>query len=344
MSGKNGIQSNHRLSAYCTAAGLGAFAMGQGAQAAVTLVPAVQNLFQNTGNQRTNIDWNNDGTIDHFINNGDGGVQVSPFCDLVADPSCKGFDAGVTSVTFSAQTAIDTNNAGNPLNPDPATWPFNTTWVNNAYYAVGFEDGVVIDGSHKKVGIINQDLYSGFLTFQGSGGVGPHDGFTHVAPGKFVGFGFEAVDGTHYGWVQIGLQTGPGGFLTSRILTAAYESTPNLGIRTPIAGDLNKDGLVDILDLGSVLSNWNTAVTEGDGSQGDSAGRIITTAESTHAVGQMGGDGFIDIVDLNSILANWNQIAAPPGTMIPEPASLLILAAGAGAVGLRRKRAVDLSD
>jgi len=91
---------------------------------------------------------------------------------------------------------------------------------------------------------------------------------------------------------------------------------------TLLAGDFDGNGFVGIDDLNILLANWNTTVTAGD----------LT-------VGDADGTGFIGVDDLNILLANWNAgtLPTPPGTVIPEPASLALLGLG-GIAMLRRRR------
>jgi probable HAF family extracellular repeat protein len=83
----------------------------------------------------------------------------------------------------------------------------------------------------------------------------------------------------------------------------------------PLLGDANGDGRVDINDLTIVLAHY-----------GQSVGMSWYTGEFT-------GDGTVDINDLTIVLANYNQTsgASSAGNVsaVPEPASLLLLAAAA---------------
>lgn len=313
------IKSFNRLMAYSAAAGVGAFATGQAAQA--TVVVNELQLTQSFINQATDIDWDGDGSFDHRINNGLNGVQLSPWCDQGANPACKGFDLGVTSRTYSSAPAA------------AAVAPF----VGNSYYVTGFDAEQTIDATSSRVHFVDGALYTGFLTFLGFGA--DPDFYTHTAPGDFAGFSFENASGTHFGWVQVGLQTGPAGINSSTFLRYGYETDAGVGITTPLDGDFNFDGFVGIADLNIALSNWNrTDAAPGDWGQGDSVGRTILVGS---AAGASGGDGFVGIADLNSILGNWNSGVSPaPGSVVPEPASLVLLAAGTGAMGLRRRKDV----
>ena len=81
----------------------------------------------------------------------------------------------------------------------------------------------------------------------------------------------------------------------------------------PLAGDANGDGRVDINDLTIVLANY-----------GQSVGMSWYSGEFT-------GDGTVDINDLTIVLANYGQSVSSAGNVaaVPEPASLLLLAAAA---------------
>ncbi len=87
-----------------------------------------------------------------------------------------------------------------------------------------------------------------------------------------------------------------------------------------LAGDLNEDGFVGLLDLDIVLDNWNATVTPGDLLSGDP-----------------NGDGFVGLADLDIVLNNWNAGTPPSSSNIPEPATLMLLGLGA-AVAIRRSR------
>ncbi len=91
-------------------------------------------------------------------------------------------------------------------------------------------------------------------------------------------------------------------------------STSGFLLTPAIPGDANGDGRVDINDLTIVLAHY--------GQTGQ-----------TWADGEFTGDGTVDINDLTIVLANYNQsIASAAGNLsaVPEPGTLLLLAAGLG--------------
>ncbi len=86
-----------------------------------------------------------------------------------------------------------------------------------------------------------------------------------------------------------------------------------------LAGDLDGDGFVGIDDLNLVLANWNQSVPSGD------------------PLADPSGDGFVGIDDLNEVLGNWNAGTPPTaGAVVPEPASVLLVAISGSAL-LRRR-------
>lgn len=85
------------------------------------------------------------------------------------------------------------------------------------------------------------------------------------------------------------------------VLTAAYldfQSSPILDL----AGDANRDEVVDQADLNAVLNNWGLAVSE-------------------RWAGDLTGDGTVDQGDLNAVLNGWGSAATPDfrGAVVPEP-------------------------
>ena len=85
------------------------------------------------------------------------------------------------------------------------------------------------------------------------------------------------------------------------------------------AGDLNEDGFVGQSDLDIVLAMWGNS------------GPDITDLRA-----DVNTDNFVGQTDLDYVLADWGQ-GTPPGSPVPEPVTLSLLALGAAAV-LRRRR------
>jgi peptidoglycan/xylan/chitin deacetylase (PgdA/CDA1 family) len=65
-------------------------------------------------------------------------------------------------------------------------------------------------------------------------------------------------------------------------------TTPPVTTPTIKAGDVNGDGVIDALDLSTVLANWNKT-------------------GQTRAQGDLNGDGTVDALDLSTILTNWGK-------------------------------------
>jgi len=87
-----------------------------------------------------------------------------------------------------------------------------------------------------------------------------------------------------------------------------FDAAPDLGAfetGEPLAGDLDGDGFVGIVDLSTVLESWNASVVNGH-------------------VADPSGDNFVGIDDLNIVLGNWNS-GAPPASVVPEPAGLALM-------------------
>ncbi len=90
-----------------------------------------------------------------------------------------------------------------------------------------------------------------------------------------------------------------------------------------LSADFNTDGIVDLLDLDILGANWQAA--------------------GTAATGDANGDGVVDLLDLDLLGAQWQQSGsfeaalAASGIAVPEPASMLLVAAGMGLIARRRR-------
>jgi autotransporter-associated beta strand protein/T5SS/PEP-CTERM-associated repeat protein len=105
-------------------------------------------------------------------------------------------------------------------------------------------------------------------------------------------------------WAGLYNSTTPGGYI-------AGSGSLNVTV-TVLSGDANRDGSVNGTDLNTVLSNYNQTGL-------------------TWNAGDFNGDGSVNGTDLNTVLSNYNQsvsVGASVGAAVPEPSTLLLLAAG----------------
>ena len=93
-----------------------------------------------------------------------------------------------------------------------------------------------------------------------------------------------------------------------------------LATSSPLAGDVNGDGVIDVADLGVVGANF---------------GQI----DVTFADGDFNGDNMVDVADLGILGANWTagQAAGGVADLVPEPATLSLLAMSVLLVRRRRR-------
>jgi hypothetical protein len=138
---------------------------------------------------------------------------------------------------------------------------------------------------------------------------------------------------------------GPGGVPTIGALTQgafdwAVFDEPNglLKLRPRLAGDANRDGTVDFLDLAALAQNYNASSTTDDPWTG----------------GDFNGDGVVDFLDLAAMAQHYNLSDLNPGDVIelnqfdlgptgaagvPEPASAWVLVLGGFGLACGRRRA-----
>ena len=83
-----------------------------------------------------------------------------------------------------------------------------------------------------------------------------------------------------------------------------------LGTNPFPAGDVNRDGTVNIFDVNLVSSHWGEPGPYGDAN----------------------ADGDVDIFDINVISAHWGE-SIVPGEPVPEPATATMLSGVAGVLG-----------
>ncbi|MEO5720789.1 MAG: PEP-CTERM sorting domain-containing protein [Chthoniobacterales bacterium] len=105
--------------------------------------------------------------------------------------------------------------------------------------------GAFFAGPSPQVTLGSRYRSGGVPSYYGGFAAGPNANGA-VAPGTtaYVGFRFNAADGTHYGWIQ--LSVGPGSI---DFVSAAYQSTPNTAIA---AGAIPEPGTLGLLALGAV--------------------------------------------------------------------------------------------
>ena len=106
--------------------------------------------------------------------------------------------------------------------------------------------------------------------------------------------------------------------VTNDFDNVARSSSPDIGAdeRPLYRGDADKNGAVDVVDLGILATNYDTP------------------AGATWAKGDFNADGAVDVIDLGILATNYGWAATGP---VPEPVCLSLLAVG-GVALLRRRR------
>ena len=89
-------------------------------------------------------------------------------------------------------------------------------------------------------------------------------------------------------------------------------------VATAHPGDANNSGTVDVVDLGVLATNYDTL------------------SGATWATGDFNADHAVNVVDLGILATNYDWSGAPAGN-VPEPATMVLLAACAAAAGRKRR-------
>ncbi len=255
-------------------------------------------------------------------NSATGSVVVSgnanvTFYDDIANSGVINVATGSTAVFFGALTGNGVGGAGTVfLEGDtrpgfsPGVMSFGGDVHMGFFHSLTTELGGLTAGSE-----FDQLAVSGDVSLGGTLDVAGFGGFT-LSPG--MAFDLITFGGNLTGaFNNIVNSTG----LAGLILNVTSDTNSVNLVLDGLAGDLNLDGFVGIEDLNLVLGNWNQNVTAG-----------------VWQLGEPTGDGFVGIEDLNQVLGNWNAgTPPPPGAVVPEPGTAVLL--GLGAMGvLNRKR------
>ena len=312
-------QTARRLASYTVAAGLGAFGCGEAAHAAIVYTD-VPDIVLMPGDPAVELNLDNDptGKLDLSFRNAGAGTWYASgrFIGLPYPPNAPGESYSYTLTR--------------PKDP-PANKP--------AYYVRSFHPndqiGPVGDGFTIKTyrapqgyGVLKTGLRNPYSPAD------DHGDFGDATSDQFAGIAIkDPADGLHFGWVRLRAEVltvplYPYYALKWTLYDWAYETQLNTPIiagakPTPVAGDYNNDGTVDAADytvwrdhLGQSMALPNTDPADTDD--------MVTQAEYNFWKSRFGSTSGSGAVQGNS--------------PVPEPTSLALLAAGAGAFVSWRRR------
>ena len=161
-------------------------------------------------------------------------------------------------------------------------------------------DQLLVDGNASIDGDLNVELLGGFTPDHG-------DQFPVITAGTRDGE-FDTIEG-----IQVAAD------LT---LAPIYDYADHIGLMLIAAapGDANFDGIVDVADLGILGANFNAADMQWN-------------------TGDFNLDSMTDVADLGILGANWSasQTTGNGSALVPEPATLSLLAVSVLMVGRRRR-------
>ncbi len=241
---------------------------------------------------------------------------------------------GIFTVSGGSLQSIALNSA---TENDPDVFNFFNGFAINRSGAVVFQAGIENGGSAIFVGdgasvVTVADRTGVFSSFESPPGINDHGQVAFVAHLDAGGFGIftgptlpdkvVAMGDSLFGSTVNDLKFYGdfGGGLNDRGQIAFWCELANrrqvIVVATPLLpGDTNADGQVDLADLNNVRNNFGGA-----------------------GLGDTNADGTVDLQDLNAVRNNFGAGGANP---VPEPPSLVLLAAGtAGLAAYRRRRRI----
>jgi hypothetical protein len=297
-----------------------------------------------TGAAGMNLPFNNNGTVS--VSTGTlglnaGGVSTGTF--IAGSTGALRFGGGTHTLGATSRiTGAGTANFAAGLTVIGGTYDVAVTAMNS---------GAVL----RLASGTNRVLRTGVLNFDGTtnswgGQVDLTDGdaiidYTSPAPNPYANIRNQIKQGFSGGsWTGGGITTSLGdghhalGYADNATFGRATFSgqtvdATSILIKFTYPGDTNLDGQVDVTDLGSLATNWQTS---GDWVKGD-----------------FNYDGFVDVSDLGALATNWQAGVGNPlapsrldealaavglgGVSVPEPSGLGIVVAGI-LFGLRKRR------
>lgn len=140
----------------------------------------------------------------------------------------------------------------------------------------GLGPGVTIPGA------VTWSIEGNFMIWVDQGGFAQGD-WAAQGTERAVALRISKPDGLHYGWARVRNISGVTGMY---LRDWAYETSPNTPIVTPIIGDVDLSGHVDVDDLFEVINHWGSCVPTG-------------------CAADLDGDGAVNVDDLFLVINHW---------------------------------------